>query len=93
MSELINDFSLSRVQKAGAKFNLDKAKWFNGEHLKLTDDDELTDQLMPYLQEKGIELPYEKVNYIWTNYLLAEQSVLLLRYFSIKSISKMSVYF
>lgn len=61
MSDLINDFSLSRVQKAGAKFNVEKAKWFNGEHLKMADNDEIANELMPYLQEKGIELPIEKV--------------------------------
>jgi len=61
MEELINDFSLSKVQKSGAKFNMDKAKWFNGEHLKLSDNDELTTQLIPYLEEKGINLPYDRV--------------------------------
>jgi glutamyl-tRNA synthetase len=61
MEDLINDFSLDRVQKAGAKFNIEKSKWFNKEHLKTADDDELTNQLIPILKEKGIELPYDKV--------------------------------
>jgi len=61
MSDLINDFSLSRVQKGGAKFNMDKAKWFNKEHLNMVDDDKIAEQLIPYLKEKGIDLPYEKV--------------------------------
>jgi len=61
MEDLIKDFSLSKVQKAGAKFNVDKAKWFNGAHIKLTDNDTLTNQLIPYLKEKGIDLPYDKV--------------------------------
>jgi glutamyl-tRNA synthetase len=61
MDDLIRDFSLSRVQKAGARFNVDKAKWFNGQHMKNADIDELTNQFIPYLEEKGIELPYEKV--------------------------------
>lgn len=61
MDELINDFSLSRVQKGGAKFNIDKSKWFNGQHLKNKDNDDIAKELIPYLEEKGISLPYDKV--------------------------------
>lgn len=61
LDELIKDFSLTRVQKAGAKFNVDKSKWFNGVHLNLKDDDEITKQFIPFLLKKGIDLPYDKV--------------------------------
>lgn len=64
MSELINDFSLPRVQKSGAKFNIDKSKWFNGMHLNNMDNDTITEKLIPFLKEKGIDLPYEKVKKI-----------------------------
>ncbi len=33
MSELIQDFSIERISKSGAKFDLEKAKWFNHEYL------------------------------------------------------------
>jgi glutamyl-tRNA synthetase len=61
MDDLINDFSLERVQKGGAKFNMDKAKWFNGEHLKMKDNDQIVEEFIPILKEKGITLPYDKV--------------------------------
>jgi len=61
MDELIEDFSLSKIQKQGAKFNMDKAKWFNGEHIKMADNDQLTTELIPFLEEKGINLPYDRV--------------------------------
>jgi len=61
MNDLINDFSLKRIQKGGAKFNMDKAKWFNSEHLKLTNNEIVTKELDNYLKSIGIELPYEKV--------------------------------
>jgi len=61
MDDLIKDFDLTRVQKGGAKFNLDKAKWFNREHMKNEDIDELTKQFIPMLKEKGIDMPYDKV--------------------------------
>lgn len=42
MADMIRDFSLSRVHKAGARFNIDKAKWFNKEYLKIHQKDDLT---------------------------------------------------
>ena len=38
MDELIRDFSLDRVSKAGAKFDYEKGKWFNHQYLMLRDD-------------------------------------------------------
>ena len=29
LEELVNDFSMERVNKAGTKFDIEKAKWFN----------------------------------------------------------------
>lgn len=37
--ELIASFSMDRVHKGGAKFNFEKAKWFNHEWIKKTPDD------------------------------------------------------
>lgn len=34
LSELIDAFSLERINKAGAKFDVNKAKWFNEQYLK-----------------------------------------------------------
>ena len=34
LNELIEDFSLERVNKSGAKFDYQKACWFNSEYLK-----------------------------------------------------------
>ncbi|MCL4150998.1 UNVERIFIED_CONTAM: hypothetical protein GTU68_008464 [Idotea baltica] len=34
MEELIKQFSLERVSKSGARFDFDKAKWFNQQYLK-----------------------------------------------------------
>jgi len=54
MDELIKSFSMEKVQKAGAKFNPDKAKWYNKEYLRLKSDDELTDLFVPVLSSHGI---------------------------------------
>ena len=38
MEELVGAFSLDKVQKAGAKFNPEKAKWYNREYRRLKTD-------------------------------------------------------
>lgn len=41
MADMISDFSLDRVHKAGARFDIDKAKWFNSNYLQNKSDEEL----------------------------------------------------
>lgn len=41
LAEMISDFSLDRVHKAGARFDMDKAKWFNSGYLQNKPDAEL----------------------------------------------------
>lgn len=56
LPELVKAFSLDKVQKAGAKFNPDKAKWYNKEYLRLKTTDELTDLFIPVLESHGIKV-------------------------------------
>ena len=56
MDGLIEAFSMDKVQKAGAKFNPDKAKWYNKEYLRLKSEDELTDLFIPILESHGISV-------------------------------------
>jgi glutamyl-tRNA synthetase len=56
MDELVQAFSMDKVQKAGAKFNPDKAKWFNREYLRMKSDEELTDLFVPVLEANGIKV-------------------------------------
>ena len=51
MQELIEQFSLERVSKSGAKFDYEKGKWFNHQYLQLRSNEELAEQFMPYLEE------------------------------------------
>lgn len=60
MDELIADFSLERVSKAGARFNPDKARWFNAQYMHVRDNDELAEAYLPLLREHGVEIPFEK---------------------------------
>ncbi|MGY0407024.1 MAG: glutamate--tRNA ligase [Polaribacter sp.] len=53
---LIQEFSLKRVSKSGAKFNLDKTKWFQQQYMQTKLDAELTDLYLPILSAKGIKI-------------------------------------
>ncbi|MDE5955057.1 MAG: glutamate--tRNA ligase, partial [Bacteroidales bacterium] len=51
MDELIEAFSLERVIKSGARFNPDKAKWYNKEYLRTKSAAELAGLFIPVLEE------------------------------------------
>ncbi len=47
MDELIAAFGLDRIHKAGARFDINKAKWFNQQYLKNTDSKTLLSAISP----------------------------------------------
>jgi glutamyl-tRNA synthetase len=51
MEELISKFTLERVHKAGAVFNIEKLNWLNAEHLRNKPNDELLLMLKEELSE------------------------------------------
>ncbi|MDP4225526.1 MAG: glutamate--tRNA ligase, partial [Bacteroidota bacterium] len=54
-------FSIEKVHKAGSRFDLEKAKWFNQQYLRMQDDEELARLFVPVLEEKGIQSPFDYV--------------------------------
>jgi len=61
LDELVKQFRFERVVKSGARFNPDKAKWFNQQYLKATPNNQLAQLFQPILQEKGIAATNEYV--------------------------------
>jgi glutamyl-tRNA synthetase len=55
MEELTEAFSLDRVGKAGARFDPEKARWYNQQYLKKKPDMELTELFMSLLDAKNIK--------------------------------------
>lgn len=51
MDELIEAFSIDRVSKSGARFNYDKAKWFNEEYIKAMTNEELANAVLAIAPE------------------------------------------
>ena len=57
--ELINEFTIERINKSGAKFDIEKAKWFNQQYLKNVDNNVLAVDFLLKLQNEGIECSKE----------------------------------
>jgi glutamyl-tRNA synthetase len=54
-AELIERFSLDRVQSSPARFDYQKLDWMNGEHLRRLPPDEYAHRLIVYLGERGYD--------------------------------------
>lgn len=59
MEELIQLFTLERVNKAGAVFDLQKLNWMNAFYLKQMDEKKRVRFLRPFLQEAGYDISDE----------------------------------
>jgi glutamyl-tRNA synthetase len=56
LDELIQNFSIEKVHKGGAKFDYEKAKWFNHEWIKKLPVDSYKQQVKKYFAEKGLHI-------------------------------------
>lgn len=61
MDELVEAFSIEKVSKSGAKFDVEKAKWFNHHYLMAKSNDELAEALQPTLDAAAVTMPKERV--------------------------------
>ena len=61
MDDLIKLFDLSRCSKAGARFDYEKAKWFNHQYIQMKDNKEVAALFMPILESHGIKADHEYV--------------------------------
>lgn len=60
LDELIQAFSLDRVNKAGAKFDIQKAQWFNQHYLRALPEEKLAGFLLNDAQNSGVACTTEK---------------------------------
>ncbi|RYY49136.1 MAG: glutamate--tRNA ligase [Chitinophagaceae bacterium] len=59
LEELVNKFSIDRVHKAGAKFDYEKAKWFNHEWIKRANISSYSLRIREHFESKGIPITDE----------------------------------
>ncbi len=88
MDELIEKFSLERVNKAGAVFNIEKLNWLNGEHIR----HKTVDELLPMLKEELNNSKYAENTYT-DEYLKSVIEAMHERITFIKDIIEKSFYF
>lgn len=62
MDELIQQFSIEHISKSGAKFNIEKAKWFNHEYLQKCSDERIAQMFLPQLEEHGVKVAETESN-------------------------------
>ena len=55
LDELVKLFDLHRCSKAGAKFDYEKARWFNHEYILKKDDAEIAELFKPVLSANGVD--------------------------------------
>lgn len=61
MDELIKQFSIERVSKSGARFDPEKARWFNHQYLQKRSDSDLAEEFAKYLKDKNFEVSRERL--------------------------------
>src|SRR3989339_2116589 len=54
LSELVKEFSIEKVQKAGAVFNVTRLDFLNGFYIREKNIEKLTELCKPYLREAGL---------------------------------------
>ncbi len=55
LAELVKEFSLEKVGKSGAVFNLDKLDWLNGHYIRQMSEQDLITRCLPYFDTKIIK--------------------------------------
>lgn len=61
IDELIDRFSMERVHSAGAKFDYEKARWFNQEWIRRKKGSELLTEVKPLLQRAAVAIPDDQI--------------------------------
>lgn len=54
MEQMTELFTLDRVSKSGARFDPEKAKWFNAQYLHAASNEQIAAQFLPLLAEHGV---------------------------------------
>ncbi|MCX6352964.1 MAG: glutamate--tRNA ligase [Bacteroidetes bacterium] len=83
MDELVESFTLERVSKSGAKFDFEKAKWYNHQYLKTKDNAYLANEFKPTLANYDVEVSDEYLQKVCG--LIKEKATFLKDFWSLGS--------
>lgn len=60
LDEMIKEFDLYKMHKSGARFSVDKAKWFNQQYLQTKTNQEILPVFQAILKENNLDIATEK---------------------------------
>lgn len=85
MESMIEAFSLERIQKAGARFDYDKARWYNQQYVLAKPEIQLVAEIKPFLKSNGSDYS--------DSYLAGVCALMKERVVFVKEIVEMGPYF
>ena len=65
LEELIQSFSLERIGKSGAKFDFEKAKWFNQKYIRKLPKDFVVKEISDYLVNNNLEFTNDYIKKVY----------------------------
>ncbi len=66
LEDLIREFDLAKINRAGAVFDPNKLDWMNGLYVRATETPRLVEMVKPYLVNSGVEVDEFPDNYLTT---------------------------
>ncbi len=64
LDTLVKFFSIDNISKSGAKFNLEKAKWFNHQYIQMADNDRLLEMFGKELEKHNVQASTDYLKYV-----------------------------
>jgi glutamyl/glutaminyl-tRNA synthetase len=61
---MVEEFSLHTISKNAPIFNRKKLEWFNSLYIRKTEEDRLTNELLPYLEKAGLDVQNIDLHYL-----------------------------
>ena len=61
LDELVKAFDITKCSKSGAKFDYQKAAWFNHEYILRKNDDEIAQLFAPIVANNGVDETFDRV--------------------------------
>jgi glutamyl-tRNA synthetase len=64
IDQMVDDFSLDNITKSGARFDIDKAKWFNQHYLMSTHDEAIASMIEDQALKEGYNVSHEYLSLV-----------------------------
>lgn len=59
LEELVSEFSMERINKSGARFDFDKARWYNQQYVINKPNDQIAKDLLPYIEAEEFQVDHK----------------------------------